>query len=510
MDELLNNAPCGFLVFTGGRIVEINIRLLEMLGYDRDELIDLPIERIFSVAGRIFFQTHFYPLLKLKNRIDEVYLSLRTKTGEDIPVMVNAARNERDGKIFNDCIFLEMKQRDQYENEILLAKKEAEAATLAKDEFLQAVSHELRTPLNTILGWSNILESGKTDAAGIKRAAETIKRSVRAQSRLIEDILDYARIISGKMRLEINSVDLGDITKEAIEVVTPAANAKEITLETDFQSQGIVSADSSRLQQVLWNLLLNAIKFTPKGGRVTVKLKRINSHIEISIADTGKGISAEFLPFVFDRLRQADNAKTGRSSGLGLGLSIARHIVELHGGTIRAESSGEGLGATFTVSLQVRAIDGKENSRAPAGELTEISSSLANAPRLDGINVLVVDDYPEARELLRTVLSIQGAKVTTAANVAAAVQSYESAKFDLIIADIEMPGEDGFSLIEKLKSFNKEQNRIIPAIAITAQVSAPERIKILSAGFQFHLSKPVEPAELITLVANFADLINRN
>jgi PAS domain S-box-containing protein len=457
MGELLNNSPCGFLIFTQGKITEANVRLLEMLGYERDELVSLPVEKIFSVAGRIFYQTHFYPLLKLKSKINEVYLSLRTKNGEDVAVMVNAVRHERDGQIYNDCVFLEMKQRDQYENELLQAKKEAEAATLAKNEFLQIVSHELRTPLNAILGWAQILESGKLDPEGIKRASETFKRSAQAQSQLIEDILDYARITSGKMRLEVMPVDLEKIVRETIELVTPAANAKEIALEIDIHSKDPVSADSSRLQQVLWNLLSNAIKFTPKGGRVAVKLERINSHVEIGVSDTGKGISAELLPYVFDRMTQADDSKTGRSSGLGLGLAIVRHIVELHGGTIRAESDGEGSGATFTVSLQVRVVAPKSAPPAVVGERNEFPPALSSAPRLDGVKILAVDDHSEARELLRTVLSIQGARVTAAADVLSAVQIYEREEFDLVISDIEMPDEDGFSLIKKMNSINRMQ-----------------------------------------------------
>lgn len=469
MEEFLNNVPCGFLIFDDdGKIVASNIMLLKMLGYERDELLSLPVEKIFSVAARIFYQTHFFPLLKLKSRVTEVYLALRNKNGEDIPVMVNAARHERDGQIFNDCVFLEMKQRDQYENELLNAKKEAEAATLAKDEFLQTVSHELRTPLNAIMGWSKILEGGRLDEEGIKRASETIARSAKAQSQLIEDILDYARIISGKIRLEISPVELVEIVKEAIEMITPAAIAKNITLETELDSNTLVSGDASRLQQVLWNLLSNAIKFTPKNGRIRVKLGRINSHVEIGISDTGKGISAEFLPFVFERLRRGDDSKTRRQGGLGLGLAIVRHIVELHGGTIRAESPGEGLGATFTVSLQVRVVGEKETPEIAVGDLAALSPTLAGTLRLDGLNILVVDDNLDARNLLTHLLSAQGAKVTPAANAATAVQLYESEKFDLVISDIEMPGEDGFSLIKKLNAYNREQKRIIPAIALTA------------------------------------------
>jgi PAS domain S-box-containing protein len=354
MDELLNNAPCGFLVFDdGGKIVEANVMLLEILGYERDELLALPIEKVFSVAARIFYQTNFFPLLKLNGKVKEVYLTLRSKNGENTPVMANAVRHKRGGVMFNDCVFIGMKQRDQYENEILSAKKEAETAVIAKDEFLMMISHELRTPLNSILGWANIIESGKLDPAGVNRASETIKRSAKAQSRLIEDILDYARIRAGKMTLEVSSIDLIKVVKEAIEIVVPATAAKNIKLETDLESEILILGDASRLQQVFWNLLSNAVKFTQKEGQIVVKSKIVGWQIEVGISDNGKGISAEFLPFMFERLHQADNSKN-RQGGLGLGLGISRHIIELHGGTIRAESPGEGLGTTLTVSLPVQ------------------------------------------------------------------------------------------------------------------------------------------------------------
>ena len=352
MDELLNNAPCGFLTFAdNGEIVEANATLLELLGYRREEFCELHMEKIFPVAGRIFYQTHFFPLLKLHSKAEEVYLSLRARTGDDIPVLVNARRSEREGKIVNDCVFVPIRQRDEYENEILRAKKEAEAATRSKDEFLSIVSHELRTPLNAILGWTQMLQSGTLDAEMIQRGIETIGRNARAQTKLIEDILDYTRIISGNLRFEISPVDLSKVIEAALEITAPAACAKDIRLESTLEPDVFVSGDAARLQQVLWNLLLNAIKFSPKGTSVEVRLRSLESSVEISVRDEGKGISAEFLPHVFERFRQADNSQTRRHGGLGLGLSIVRHIVELHGGTVRAESPGEDLGSTFTVSL---------------------------------------------------------------------------------------------------------------------------------------------------------------
>jgi PAS domain S-box-containing protein len=512
MDELLNNAPCGFLVFADdGKIVEVNDTLLNLLGYSPDELRSLHIEKIFSVAGRIFYQTHFFPLLKLKNKVEEVYLSLRSKSGLDIPVLVNAARHERKGEIFNDCVLMPMRQRNQYEDEILRAKKQAEDATRAKDEFLSVVSHELRTPLNGILGWAQILQTRDPDAATIKRAVEAIARGARAQSKLIEDILDFTRIISGKLRLEVMQVDLIMVVESAIDVITPAANAKDIRVQTVLDSSGFVSGDAQRLQQVLWNLLSNAIKFTPKGGRVQIRVERVNSSVEVSVSDTGKGISEDFLPFVFERFKQSDNSTTRRFGGLGLGMAITRHIVELHGGNIRAESPGEDLGATFTVSLPVSIVHRSHQAQEETHEeqqflINENGLPTTALPRLDNLHILIVDDEADARDLLIAVLTQQGAQVTAAATVAAAVEKFQTQAPDLIVSDIEMPGEDGFSLIKKLRAFNQTQARKIPAIALTAHARPSERLKILSAGYQTHLAKPVETAELLAVIASFADL----
>jgi PAS domain S-box-containing protein len=511
MDELLNNAPCGFLVFADdGKIVEVNATLLNLLGYERDELCRLHIEKIFSVAGRIFYQTHFFPLLKLKNKVEEIYLSLRSKSDLDIPVLVNAVRRERDGQVFNDCILMPMRQRNQYEDEILRAKKQAEDATRAKDEFLSVVSHELRTPLNGILGWTQVLQTRKPDIETTKRAIEAIARGARAQSKLIEDILDFTRIISGKLRLEVQQVDLIMVVESAIDVITPAANAKDIRLQTVLDSHGFVAGDAQRLQQVLWNLLSNAIKFTPKGGRVQIRVERVNSSIEISVSDTGKGISPEFLPFVFERFKQSDNSTTRRYGGLGLGMAITRHIVELHGGTIQAESRGEDLGATFTVSLPVSIVQRHQTDDEKTGAeqflVNENGLPVAALPRLDNLHVLIVDDEADARDLLMTLLTAQGAAVSAAATVAEAVEKFQTNAPDLIVSDIEMPNEDGFSLIKKLRAFNQTRTRKIPAIALTAHARPSERLKVLSAGYQTHLAKPVETAELLAVIASFAEL----
>lgn len=514
MDELLNNAPCGFLIFADdGTIIDANATLLDLLDYERGNLLELHIEKIFSVAGRIFYQTHFFPLLKLHGKVEEIYLDLRSKTGDSIPVLVNAVRHERGGKIFNDCIFVAMRQRNEYEDAILLAKKEAEAATLAKDEFLSVVSHELRTPLNAILGWAGILQNDQSNAEIFKKGLDTIRRNAKIQTQLIEDILDFSRIISGKLRLEVRQINLTEIVENAIDVVTPAANAKNIRIQTVLDSSGIVFGDPDRLQQVLWNLLTNAVKFTPKGGRIQIRMQRINSSVEISVSDTGKGISADFLPYIFERFQQQDKTKSRRHDGLGLGLAITYRIIELHGGTIRAESPGEGLGATFTVNLPITIVHRKESPVSAKSDPTILSAEdqfpSGYSMRLDGFRILIIDDEADARELIKFILTQQGASVTVASSVSEAVEKLQLLAPDLVISDIEMPDEDGFSLIAKLNEFNRQRKQKIPAIALTAHTQPNDRLKILSAGYQMHLAKPVEPAELLTVVGNFANWNNK-
>jgi PAS domain S-box-containing protein len=352
MDELLNNAPCGFLVITdNGDVAEANATLVKLLGYAREELIGAHVKKLFSAAGNIFYQTHFFPLLKLQGRIEEIYLPMRNSAGEEIPVLVNAARREQNGAVFYDCVLMAMHQRHVYEDDILQAKKTAETANRTKEEFLSVVSHDLRTPLTSILGWVEILKGKEDDVELVKKALAIIKRGAAAQKTLIEDILDFARISSGKMKIDARPVDLKEIITSAMEIVASTADAKEIRIESDLGADSFVMGDAMRLQQVLWNLLSNAIKFTPKKGRVSIGLNRLGPNVEIKVSDTGKGISAEFLPHVFDRFLQENETDTRQYSGLGLGLTITRHVVELHGGSVTAESPGENKGATFTVIL---------------------------------------------------------------------------------------------------------------------------------------------------------------
>lgn len=388
-------------------------------------------------------------------------------------------------------------------------RQNAETANRVKDEFLATVSHELRTPLNAILGWSTMLRNGRLKPEDAQRAIETVERSARSQSQLIDDLLDISRIITGKLRLEISSVDLIDVINAAIDSVRPAAEAKGIRLQMILDSKtGKISGDVNRLQQVVWNLISNAVKFTPKDGRVQIQLVRINSHVEIIVSDSGKGIEPEFLPYVFDRFRQADQTTTRQHGGLGLGLSIVRQLVEMHGGTVHADSAGIGHGATFIIKLprMIAAYPATGNT----GELTlptEAETALPeveNKLKLGNLHILIVDDEPDSRELLRVVLEQSGASVETAPNASDALKKLGQNSFDILISDIGMPDEDGYALIKKIRSFTANKNRQIPAVALTAYARVEDRVRALESGFQTHIAKPVEPVELIAVIVSLA------
>jgi PAS domain S-box-containing protein len=383
------------------------------------------------------------------------------------------------------------------------ARRIAEDSNRLKDEFLATVSHELRTPLTAVLGWTHLLRSGHLDQQSTARALETIERNARSQNQLIEDLLDVSRIITGKLRLDVRPVDPGSFIDLAIEAVRPAAEAKEIRLQKLIDTGvSAISGDSQRLQQVVWNLLSNAIKFTPRGGRVQVRLERVNSHIEISVTDTGSGIKPEFLPYVFDRFRQADGTTTRQHGGLGLGLSIVRHLVELHGGTVEAHSSG-GRGTTLIVKLPLMPIyqDDRRAERVhPAAR--DANMTIECPDNLDGLKVLVVDDEVDTLELIKISLTQCGAKVMTAQSVAGALTQMGEALPDVIISDIGMPGEDGFELIRKVRRLPPELGGKIPAVALTAYARAEDRLRVLRSGYQMHVAKPVELAELAAIVAN--------
>ena len=378
---------------------------------------------------------------------------------------------------------------------------EAEDANRLKDEFLAVLSHELRTPLNAILGYARLLRGNLLPADQIARSLETLERNARWLTQIVDDVLDVSRIVSGKIRLDVQAVDLAAIVNNAVATVQPAADAKNVRLQTLIDPRsGPVSGDPDRLQQVCWNLMSNAVKFTPKGGRVQVRLERVNSHVEIVVSDTGIGISKEFLPAVFERFRQADAGPTRKSGGLGLGLAIVRHLVEMHGGTVTAESGGEGQGATFTVSLPLMVV---QPSVLPKREhpLTERRHPLRALADLSGIHVLAVDDEPDALRLLRDVLEMSAAKVSTASSAEAAVETATAEHPDVILADIGMPDKDGYELIRRIRNSTDPIVRDIPAAALTAFARSEDRTKALQSGFEMHLAKPVDPGELVAAVA---------
>jgi len=390
------------------------------------------------------------------------------------------------------------------ENERLY--RDAQESSRLKDEFLANVSHELRTPLTAILGWAHMLRTGQFDGDSASKAFETIERNARAQAQLIDDLLDVSRAITGKLRLDVRPVDPNVFIESAIEAVRPAAEAKGVRVQKIMDTGAVtVSGDPVRLQQVIWNLLSNAIKFTPKGGRVQVRMERVNSHVEIAVSDTGQGIPAEFLPHVFDRFRQADMGTTKKHGGLGLGLAIVRHLVELHGGTVKAESAGEGQGSTFTVMLPVAPV---YQSEAAAERVHPAARDTLPAfeciDRLDGMHILVVDDERDTRELLKAGLSRCGAEVTAAASAAEAIELMRGAVPDLLISDIGMPDEDGYSLMRRVRQLPAAVGGRVPAIALTAYARVEDRMQALRAGYQMHVPKPVELAELVTVAASLA------
>nr|AYM53070.1 sensory box histidine kinase/response regulator [Nannocystis exedens] len=384
------------------------------------------------------------------------------------------------------------------------ARREAETATRLRDEFLATVSHELRTPLTSILGWAQMLQLDGLSAEQRRHAIDTIERNARAQAQLIEDLLDVSSILAGKLRLEVQTVNIQEIVEAALETVRPAAEARGVRLQATLASGATVMGDPQRLQQVVWNLLSNAVKFTPRAGRVQVLVERRDSSVEIVVADTGKGIAPEFQPHVFERFRQADGATTRRHGGLGLGLSIVRQLVEMHGGTVSVFSEGEDRGASFTVRIPL-AVTLRREIEAPETLRKEAAKQDLNCPpELAGLRVLIVDDERDTREMLAMLLRRCGVEVSLAASAAEALRLIESERPDVLVSDIGMPGEDGYSLLEKVRKLPREAGGSLPAVALTAYARSEDRTRALLAGFNNHVAKPVEPLELLAVIASLS------
>jgi signal transduction histidine kinase/ActR/RegA family two-component response regulator len=389
------------------------------------------------------------------------------------------------------------------------ARAEADTANRLKDEFLATVSHELRTPLHAVIGWAHMLRNGMLDEAMAARAVETIERNAKSQAQLVEDLLDVSRVIVGKLRLDIAPVDVASVINLAIDSIELAAESKGIKLEVTLDPTARrVSGDSDRLQQAIWNLLTNAIKFTPSGGRVEVRLERVGREAQIKVRDTGQGISQDFLPFIFDCFRQADGTSTRRHGGLGLGLALVRHLVELHGGTIEAASPGEGLGATFTIKLPLATAHERKEGQNHADKAlwpADVSAHLKPLPSLDGLQVLLVADDRETSSMLTLMLTRCRAKVLAVSTAGEALEALRWCQPDILVSDLAMPDEDGCSLIHRVKALESATGRRIPAVALTADARVEDRAKALSAGYSMFVPQPVEPNELITAIANLAE-----
>ncbi len=500
-----------------GVVMAWNASASRMFGYEADEIVGKSILTLLP-PERHPEEATILATLKRGDRIEHFETERVHKNGHRIAVSLSVSPiKDASGRIVGAAKIarditrwraLEREREDLLGRE-RTARGEAEAANRAKDAFLATVSHELRTPLSPIIAWARMLRDGILGADKTTKAIATIERSASALAQLIDDLLDVSRIIAGKMRIEVRPTDLSAVIHSAIEVIRPAADAKDIRLVSTIDSEtGVVMGDPDRLVQVVWNLLSNAVKFTPQGGRVHVVLERVSSHVEITVSDTGQGFASEFRPYLFERFRQADGSATRHHGGLGLGLAIVRHIVELHGGTVHAESAGEHAGSTFTITLprgifqrSAREVE-RRHPTAPARE----AAAAPGVPRpvettlLAGLRMLVVDDEPDSNEVVSTILAVRGAEVRVAASADGAVDVMRSWVPDLVVSDIGMPDRDGFRLLTTIRATPALAD--VPVIALTAYATRDDRIRILTAGFKLHLTKPVDPDELVAGVLN--------
>jgi PAS domain S-box-containing protein len=504
-----------FLLDPKGRVASWNAGAERIKGYLAAEILG----RHFSV---------FYPEEDVRGGKCEMELEVAGREGrfEDegwrvrkdgarfwANVVITALR-DRSGRLIGFAkVTRDLTERRQAEEERVRliaeqkAREAADAANRAKDEFIAHVSHELRTPLNAILGWARLLSAG-LDEERAKRAIATIERNADAMTQLIDDLLDVARIISGKMRLEVEPLDVALVIERALDSVKLAADAKGIRFQVMLDSASSpVVGDAGRLQQVIWNLLSNAVKFTPKAGRITVLLRRLHSSVEVVVQDTGQGVAAEKLDHVFEPFWQESRGPTLGGRGLGLGLAISRNLVELHGGTISVESEGEGRGTTFTITLPLATV--RPGPRGSRSTHVEHEGAAVGLPQLAGLRVLAVEDEPDARDLVRSVLETAGCVVTTAGSVLEALVAIEREVPDVLVSDIGLPGETGYDLMRRVRALPPERGGLIPAAAITAYARGEERLTALAAGFIIHVAKPVDPKELVMVVAALASHLPR-
>ncbi len=512
MKATLESTADGILVTDrDGRVTTFNQKFLEIWGLPQDTVAGGHHRELARRVAHLFSQPD-----AVFDRIDAVYSS--TAQALDMLQLSDGRWFERFsrpqyidgqsvGRVWSYRDVTARKHAEDTLRGIVEAERKARAeidrVSRLKDEFLATLSHELRTPLTAILGWAKVLLLKRDDAASLARGLDAIARNAKAQARLIDDLLDMNRIVSGKLRLEVQPTDLAAVVEAAVEAARPSAEAKEIRLAVVVQPlPGPVSGDPNRLQQVIWNLLSNAVKFTPRGGLIEVALERVESHLEIRVRDNGIGIEPHFLPRVFDRFRQADASTTRSHGGLGLGLSIARQLVELHGGSMRATSAGLGQGATFVVALPIEAL-GRAPKRARPGAAAAAAKPRAG-PNLAGLRILIVDDEADARQLVEQLLRDADAEVHSAASAAEALALLESVRPDVLLSDIGMPECDGYQFIAQVRQRSAEHGGMTPAVALTAFARREDRIRTMVAGYQVHLAKPVEPHELLSAVASLA------
>lgn len=504
-----------FMLDRIGRVTSWNIGAERILGYSESEIMG----RSFSCIYMAEDLANNRPAFALQHAIEHGHTQDdRWHVRKDGSLfwangVITALRDEANhlqgfSKILRDNT--ERKRAEEERVKLLIreqaARAEAEAASRSKDEFLSIVSHELRTPLAAILLWAELLRAGGLDDATISQALETIERNAKSQSKLIEDLLDISRIITGNLRLNLQLVELAPIVQAAVDTLSLTAEVKELNLQLDLDSKiGLVMGDSQRLQQVISNLLSNAIKFTPSGGQIHIQLERRGNQAAIVITDTGCGISAAFLPYVFERFRQANSSPTRIGGGLGLGLAIVRHLVELHQGTVQAASLGEGQGATFTVLLPIAVF--ANESRPNHDDDSNEEKRFDRLPRLDGVGILLVEDEADMRDVIALVLNLHGARVISVASAgeAFAVITEAMQPPDVLVCDIGLPDEDGYTLLRRVRTWETARGLQIPAVALTAYAREEERIQALLAGFQIHIPKPLKPSELVNAIASLVE-----
>jgi PAS domain S-box-containing protein len=495
------------IVGLDGYLRRVNPAFEKTLGFTAEELMAAPFFDFLHPEDRSVLKAEY---VKLSTGEPTTYLENRSRCKDGSYKWVGWTYFPVPEEGLAYGVGREVTKRRQMEETLKLRAEELEQANRTKDEFLATLSHELRTPLTAILGWTRLLRARQFDEAGQTRAVGIIERNAEAQAKLIEDLLDVSQIITGKLRLEVQPLALTPIVETAVHALRPLAETKRLRLEIALDlATDPMTGDPNRLRQIITNLLSNAIKFTPDGGRVEVRLERADSYARLTVRDTGVGIRAEDLPYIFERFRQADSTSTRAHSGLGLGLAIVRHLVELHGGTVHAESRGEGQGAAFTVDLPLMTTQLKSDDSGRAQDATEQArlkmdegESFGDPRALEGLQVLVVEDEQDARELIRAILEGCGARVIAVASAGEALAALEQVKPDVLVSDIGMPGENGYELIKKIRTLEPERGGKVAAVALTAYAGTNDRRRALLAGFQTHLAKPVEPDELLAVVAS--------